>query len=512
MIVLNSSLYDLQIIHWIISGFIPLALMILAIIYIIANKVALAKIRPYIQDISRKTALLNGFGIELMPDLAEIFSHSGHAALKKSYNAMARDSETLYQGRWLPDPALHLNLNQLLSRSLQNSLNYKPAVAIFSSGLLCGVAAALLQIQQPVDPASVAAALIWIPPVLALAAGLRLFIQARSSTQHLKADLLQMRLEIGRHLPVFSDQAGIALVVDQMMKHDSKMDLTLNEFNQTVERLVESDMAEGIRRSVEQVLLESVAPPIQKSASTLSDLAVELTRRQEQGMHELASQFSAALSEELGRNLIPVSQELTKMTALMADVKNYIDYAMRALETTRTQSESVLNDTRDSLQVMAQAREDLSDDFAVFSEQLRFLSQTNDRLVSLQSGNEISLTGALQSLSDRLERHSRQLELSLAESAKSLELAEVLTETQRNSSDSILASMQKQQLELTATSEALHNQIEHFLSSSDQYVNKTLQDFDNGLAEFVERLSYTIVEIRDAVDALPGALRQRPDY
>jgi uncharacterized protein YoxC len=512
MLVLNLVFYNLQIIHLIVSVFIPLALIVLAIVYFIFNKIALTKTRPFIQAASRGIAELNGFGIELLPELAEIFSKSGHQGLRKAFDEMVRDSKTLYQSRWLPDPALHFNAARLLSKTLLNSMHYKPAATIFSSGLLCAVVAALLQIQQPVDQASLAAALIWIPPVLSFAAGLLLFIQARSSAHQINADLQQLRLQIGRHLPVFSDQAGIALVIDQMMKHDSRMDTVLSEFNQTVERLAESDMAEGIRRSVEQVLLESVAPPIQKSAGTLSDLAVELTRRQEQGMHELAGQFSIALSEDLSRHLAPVSQELTKMTALMNDVKNYIDYAMRALETTRSQSESVLNDTRDSLQIMAQAREDLSDDFAVFSEQLRFLSQTNDRLANLQSGNEASLTGALASLSDKLEHHSRQLELSLRESARSLELAEALTATQKDSSDNILASMEQQQKELASTSQTLHNQIEHFLSSSDQYVNKTLQDFDRGLAEYVERLSYTIVEIRDAVDALPGALRQRPDY
>ncbi len=34
------------------------------------------------------------------------------------------------------------------------------------------------------------------------------------------------------------------------------------------------------------------------------------------------------------------------MRALMSDVKNYIEYAMRAMETTREQSESLLADTK----------------------------------------------------------------------------------------------------------------------------------------------------------------------
>lgn len=510
--VMNLAWYDVHYLHWIVALGIPFLMVVVTVIYLSISQYTLASSRPFLSYGNQEIAKLEGFGMDLLPALSEIFRQMNQPRLMDAHDSMIRDSKQLHQERWLPDPAQQFSMEKIFAKPLRNSLSLRPAAAIISSGLLCSVIGALLQLQLQVNDTGTAAALIWIPAVIALAAGILLAVQAKSVTTTLSRDLQQLCLNIGRHLPVFNEQAGMALMIDQMMRHDSKMDATLVDFNQTVQRLAESDMAEGIRRSVEQVLLESVAPPIQQSAATLSDLAVELSKRQEQGMQDLADRFSSAVTTEISRHLGPVNQELSKMTTLMSDVKNYIDYAMKALEMTRMQSEALLNDTRDSMQVIAQAREDLSDDFAVFSEQLRFLGQTNERMANMQSGHETTLTGILQELNDRLEQHSGQLASALTESGQSLVLAGKLTETQKQASSDVLGMMQKQQEELARISQIIQTQIEQFTHSSDQYVKQTLQAFDQGLAEFVERLSFTAVEIRDAVDALPGALRQRPDF
>ncbi len=91
------------------------------------------------------------------------------------------------------------------------------------------------------------------------------------------------------HLPVFNDQAGLALSIDEFLIYDRQMKTTLETFTFTTDRLASKDMADGIRHGVEQVMLNSVAPPIQQAAATLSNLAVELTQRQERGMQELAT-------------------------------------------------------------------------------------------------------------------------------------------------------------------------------------------------------------------------------
>ena len=61
--------------------------------------------------------------------------------------------------------------------------------------------------------------------------------------------------------------------------------------------------------------------------------------------------------------------------------------------------------------------------------------------------------------------------------------------------------------ELKEISETLRLSSKNFTQESAVYVNQTLKSFDQGLAEVVERLIFTASAIRDAVDALPVALR-----
>ncbi|NLW10743.1 MAG: hypothetical protein GX028_01845, partial [Clostridiaceae bacterium] len=175
-------------------------------------------------------------------------------------------------------------------------------------------------------------------------------------------------------------------------------------------------------------------------------------------------------------------------------------------------SETVIRDAHQSMQMIAQSREDLSDDFAVFSEQLRLLNLTSEKLAAMQSGHESTLAENLEKLSNQLDNHSKQLESSIRESARTAELADGLTMKQQESARAILENLANQQNDLTVISDSLRQQIDHFTSSSDQYVRQTLRNFDDGLAELVERMSFTAAEIRDAVDSLPAALRQSPDY
>jgi ABC-type transporter Mla subunit MlaD len=140
------------------------------------------------------------------------------------------------------------------------------------------------------------------------------------------------------------------------------------------------------------------------------------------------------------------------------------------------------------------------------------LAQTSERLTAQQSGHETTLAAILDELGGKLDKHSGQLGNSLEESARAAAIAEDLSARQQESARAVMELLTRQNNELIQTSEQLHTQIDHFTSSSEKYVDRTLQNFDHGLAELVERMSYTVSEIRDAVDALPGALRQNPDY
>ena len=140
---------------------------------------------------------------------------------------------------------------------------------------------------------SLAAGLILLPLLVGLAGALLAASSAQRASRLPAAICLQdLHHSLENRLPVFNDQAGLAMLIDNFLVYDRQMKDSLQDFTATASRLAESDMADGIRRSVEQVLQESVAPSIQQAAATLGSLAGELTNRQERGMQDLAVRFA----------------------------------------------------------------------------------------------------------------------------------------------------------------------------------------------------------------------------
>ena len=288
-------------------------------------------------------------------------------------------------------------------------------------------------------------------------------------------------------------------------------------------------------------MLGSVAPPIQQAAATLGSLAGELANRQDRGMQELASQFANALASDLAGHLKPVNKEIDLMRALMTDVKNYIEYAMRALETTRQQSEGLLSETLGALRQMAEARGQLTADFARVDGQIRIIAESTSHMAGLYSGADQGLAGSIGLFGDQLDQYSQQMKMMLAEAVQAMQTATACAKDQQDSAGHYLSAMQDQVNnlssrlgaeiqnllarvhqetetvaghtaaiagQLASLNTTLDRSLNDFSQSSAGYVKKTLSEFDSGLAELTVRMAQTADEIRDAVDALPAALHQ----
>jgi ABC-type transporter Mla subunit MlaD len=300
-------------------------------------------------------------------------------------------------------------------------------------------------------------------------------------------------------------------------------------------------MADGIRRSIEQVLLDSVAPSIQQASSALGALASELVNRQERGMQELAVRFASALSSEIASNLQPVNREITQMGSLMADVRNYIEYAMHALETVRQQAGGLLSDTSGALREMSAARIQLVDDFSQVDKRLQQLVASTSEMAAIYRGNDQNLGSIVEHVSRQMGEYSQNLGLINGEAIRAMQEAKETAYIQNDSAGQYLSAMQNQVNQLTTQlstdirelldeihSEAsgiatqteiigsqlgslnasLENSLTNFTQESTRYVRQTLASLDGSMAELASRIAGTAAELRDAVDALPQSLRQ----
>lgn len=545
MVMLILEYGGLHLLHWLISGLVPLLLLAMALIYFVMIRHALSQIRKALTLLETDLPQLEGRKIEHLPLIIKAVNKTELPLLRKRFQEMEEDSKGLYESRWLPDPDQYLQLEQILTATQASSLSWRPAGRVLAVGVLASLLSLLLQQQYPPAADLPILGLTLAPFLTALALCFILAGEAQFGRKKMHHFYVDLKRILYKHLPVFADQAGISLLVDQFMKYDRQMNESLASFNRTAQKLADSEMAEGIRRSVEHVLLDSVAPSIQEAAAVLKNLASELTGRQEQGMQELASTFASALSADLAAHLRPVNKEISQMTSLMADVKNYIEYAMRALETVRTESAGLLNDTSQAIIQMAESRSHLNEDLALFGQQLAQLTAATSHMAELQQGNENGLSNSINQLSSQLERYGHDLKEMVDQAEMALEQAKETAAGQTSSADlhiaSIEAQVQKlseslssnisQLLEnvgqetrtvarhsaeigasLSSLNETLSRSLNDFSQESAQYVQNTLSEFDQNLAELVRRLSQATVEIRDAVDALPAALQQRPKF
>lgn len=538
---LNYDFLGMNILHWLLSAFIPLLLVGMTVAYLIINRHLLHRTSSVVNPLIVKIDALTGRTIENLPAVSGIFTQCRDDRIRRAFSVLEQDCKDLYKGQWLPDPGRGMSPEHIFRSSQVSGLSLRPSARILSIGALTSLASLLIQSQIPPPSQSLSLGLILLPLVIGLVGAMLTAPSAIETRKLVNNWLISLQNCLENRLPVYNDQAGVALLVDKFTEYDRQMNTSLQDFNKTAARLADSDMAEGIRRSVEQVLLGSVAPSIQQATSTLGSLANELTKRQETGMQDLAIRFATALSSDLANHLQPINKEIEQMGQLMNDVKNYIEYAMRALETTREQSASLLADSAGALQQMANARIELTADFARVDEQVKILADSTSSIAGQYVDKENNIVQSIELFGQTLDQYGQHLSNIVNTAITSMQNARQVAADQQDSAGIYIGAMQEQVRGLSGQLSAdiqnllsqvrqetsliaehsgtigqqlsvLNNSLEHslvdFTQASSQYVNQTLSSFDSGLAELVERMARTASEIRDAVDALPMAMRQ----
>ncbi|NLO37304.1 MAG: hypothetical protein GX112_13275 [Clostridiaceae bacterium] len=532
---------NLHILHWLISVLVPLLMIALAIVsWLFAVRlrrsflVPLAELTDQIED-------LPGRSLDHFPAVVAAARRTWPQAVVRPLERMKEDSVQLYQGRWLPDPRQALPVRVWLSPAQRSSISLMPAARILTIGILASLAAWLIQQPLPLPDPRFGLLLILLPVLTAVGAALPAAATAWHMNQLVNEETEAFYQTFCRHLPVFNDSIGTAELVDAYLQYDHKMQDGLNNFTEVTSRLAESDMADGIRRSVEQVLTESVAPSLQQSTSMLGQLAQTLTERQEQGMQDLAERFAGALSAQLAAHMHPINREIAQMGTLMADVKNYVELAMRAMETTRQQTADIQNAISQSVQGQQATHETLSTDLSRLQEATRALADTSQKLTDAFQGNEQNLAQSLSYFAKQLQdgthgltdttRQALQMAGDIRDAAAAQqegarqqgvnlqEQAEQFSQQLHGTIDMLLQQVHKETAAVAANTASIGSQLQNvnttlgqtvdrFAQGSDAYVQQTLDRFDESLSEIVNRLVQTAAEIQDAVDALPSAIQR----
>jgi hypothetical protein len=540
LILPDLNILGLHGLHWLVAVLPAAALLLAALCLGLANQIVLRRLGRVIGRLTGQIDSLGGRRMNNLLQIAHFCQAAGNDAIRSGFERLIEDSRDLFQSSWLPDPSHALNAETLLRAGTRRRLGLMPAVWLGAVGLGCALAELIIQ-NVDAPPAGLAVALVLLPALAGLIGAAGVAAANASFRQRIQGLLLSLYRSLDRRLPVYSDQAGVALLIEDFHQYDRDMKDTLRTFTATAGRLAESDMAEGIRRSVEQVLLDSVAPSIKQASAALAALAGELASRQERGMQDLAVRFASALTTEMTNSLQPVTREIMQMGSLMADVRNYIEYAMRALETVRQQSEGQLSDTREAVRALSEARSQMTADFGGVDQRLQKLAEVSGELATFYEGNAQGLNQNLQRLGEQIDEYGRNLAAIIVEATQSVREVRQGADAQQESTGQYLAAMQDQVSLLTSQlnveiggllgemnteaatiaghtgeignrldslNRTLSQSIDQFSQSSAQYVRQTLASLDGNLADLASRIAHTAAELRDAVDALPQVFSQ----
>lgn len=492
---------NIPVLHGIISIAIPILIVVAWGAYTLINQQTMRRYHQVFTALTRQIEAIPGFGLEQVPIVAALFTDTSIPALNRAIEQLRHDQNILYQQRWLPDPSRELTLDKLLSGTRLAALRLRPALSILSIGLISALVSLLLRIQQPLESTELMAVLPWPPALLGIAAALMMGVQASTVSERLRYDLSELSSVIGLRVPVFGQQTGIAQLIDSFFNYDRQMVASLDQFNATAARLAESDMADGIRRSVEQVLFETVAPSLRDATTLLGDLATELSKRQEQGMTELAGRFANALSAEIAAHMGPVNRELTQLSGTMADIKNYTDYAVRSMELLKQDTATQQADIKTALNELSSARNQFQTNLSSLDQQLARFTDASTRLAATYSTHEHSLADTMTATAEQLKADQRVLNETLLRSSDVLQQTHGISDQQQT----VIT-------QLTALEKTLQQTLTQFSEESETYVSRTMDQMDQGLAQIVERLAFATAEIRDAVEALPAVLRQSSQF
>ncbi|MDD3931673.1 MAG: hypothetical protein PHT04_05830, partial [Eubacteriales bacterium] len=256
-------------------------------------------------------------------------------------------------------------------------------------------------------------------------------------------------------------------------------------------------------------------------------------------------QFADAVTSQIATHLTPVNRDIAQMSALMADVKNYIEVAMRAMDTTRAQTEAVQQTLHQSVDQLSQAHAIMQQDFETANSTVSDLSAASKLLTETYQQAEESMRTSLDQVSASFKTGADQLTELSRQATQSVEQAQLLVQNHTRLTDSQIETMQQQsglfsehiqtsienmlghmhdETDAVAThADAISKQLEtlnqildqttqRFGDSSTAYVKQTLDQFDESLADITMRLTQTAQEIQDAVDALPAAIQRSVNF
>lgn len=467
--------------------------------------------------------------IKNLPDVVEVLGKQDYQLLQNSGQKMQENALRIYQGKWIGEPSDQLQLDKVLTKVQYRSTTGELAIQVLSFAVLATAMFLLFGLSLAQDRSSIIQ-LAFLPLLTGALFSFLLFFQSLRAKQDIQRGLNLLSERITEKVPVFRELAGTAALIESFFQYDRQMSASIQQLTQSVEDLTNHQLSKHLADNVKEVMESHVVPPMVQATNSIENLTEELSIRQEDGMRNLAQEFTTNLAISMEEKLQPFYEEISILTRDLYTANKQLEVSLHTMENYKKQSLDIQDGMRYSIEALAQARHDWQEDMEVQANSLERLAETSNTLATLQEGSEKNLKGSMdilgqrmESLQDILYRVTQGLHLENQQSSESIrelkdstaktladmrQLSSVLVEQ----SDYMLRQTQLLQESVGSVEEALQSSIHTFSTQLLHGVNETLDSFDDGLAEVTDRLSNTTAEINDTVGTWAADVRWAEEY
>lgn len=467
------------------------ALSILYFVFVITDLlVTRHNIRKFVgkaASIEKSILLYRGCNIENLPLISDVFEHST-PRLNMAYNDLLQASNDFYHKKWIPNPSDFFNFTSVFDINTQKKLKGYRYINYLFCGTLLFIGLNVWALITFDTSFSVPSAFLisLLPLVITFVFAPFTILEKIKNTSKAEESLQALNRTLRLKLPVFSENSGLALLIDQFLDYDRNMSKNVEKLTEKIDRFVMDGLTTAVSESVEKTLLDSVAPSIKRATDAIIALSQDIAQRESNGMQELAVNFSSALSSELTYHLEPLIQSIQETASTLTDSKKYLDVVTESLDTYRTKIEQLHNLTADTLKSYEQSKLSFGEDIHLIADSLNKFGEINSNY-----NNEITLNIerfelAASTLNKSMEEENNTLRLLLDGIFIEAQKAEEQTYRTQKNVDTYITTMQSQ-IDLFSSSFALRNK--ELLDSMADSMNSFLSSQSSKITDNQERTS-----------------------
>lgn len=446
--------------------------------------------------------------------------------LQKQFLAYREAGQRLYEGAWYPGLQDYFGLEQSIPARQQKLGSPAFALHLFSLGFFASIVMAIFAYSElKIDFVLPSALMVALPLLWSSFFAVLLYVQHLSYHERFQQLFLKLKQAMAEVLPIYDERTGTAALIQEFRRYDRQMSESADRLTQGIQTLSGQTLVDTVASSIEQTLERHVAPSLAQSNEALKQLCTELENRQREDMRLLSQQFSQSMAQTLSQGLAPIETQVAQYNAQLNESKNAMNLAFVAMETHRAQSNALDQTLLTHFEELNQRNSQWNQKMEQLANIQDRLTQSSEQLAAMQTGSEQYLAGKMELLSTSILNYCKEGEALLAklkeenqilaqdlrqsqqESARILQDYRHLTQQITTSALDIERHRESISQELKQLHDGLNGSVEHFTRQIQKGVQLTLGDFDSGLAELAERLSYSATAIRDSLQKLTDSVQ-----